>query len=61
MTIKVLKLKGTDYSSFCRDCNFSECGNSRYIIEKAKEHCLETGHSVEYYIESGKVIKKVIN
>ena len=59
MDYKVLKLKGTDYSSHCRDCNFSECGESRYVIEKAKKHCIKTGHSVEYYIESGKVIKKI--
>lgn len=59
MSHKLLKLNGRDYSSHCRDCNFSECGETYNIVTRAKKHAKKHDHSVEYYVESGKVFKKV--
>ena len=54
---KLLKLKGTDYSSHCRNCNFCEVGHTYNIVVRAKKHAIENNHSVEYYIENGRIFK----
>lgn len=59
MTHKILKLRGRDYSSHCINCHFSESGDSYYIVVKAKKHAKKNNHSVEYYVESGKVYKVI--
>ena len=57
MKIVIKNLKTKDYSSHCRDCNFGECGETRNIIVNAKKHATKFGHSVEYFIETGRVFK----
>jgi len=51
------KLRGRNYSSICRDCNFSEDGETYNTVVNAKKHAIKYNHSVEYFTESGKVIK----
>lgn len=54
---KTLKLKGREYDSHCRDCLFSESGDTYNTVVKAKKHAEINNHSVEYYVQSGKVYK----
>ena len=56
-THKLLKLKEKEYTAYCRDCNFSVIGETRNVIVKAKNHAKKHNHSVEYFIESGRVYK----
>ena len=52
------KIRGKSYSSHCRDCNFSDCGETYNIVAQAKKHAEKYNHSVEYYTENGKVFVK---
>lgn len=54
---KILKIKQKEYSSHCRNCNFSDIGETYNIVIKAKQHALKNKHSVEYWVENGRVIK----
>lgn len=62
------KLRGTSYNAYCRNCGFSDHGETRACVDRAKRHAIKNNHNVEYYIENGRVvitneanIKKQIN
>jgi len=59
MVHELKKLKGRDYDSHCRNCGYSESGDTYNIVVQAKKHAIKENHSVEYYTQSGKVIKFV--
>ena len=55
--IEIKKLRGREYDSHCRNCNFSETGKTYNTVIRAKNHAIKNKHSVEYYVQSGRVFK----
>ena len=55
MEIKVIHKGRSEESYFCRQCDKSEIGKSN-SLSKAKYHTLKTGHAVDVYYESWRLV-----